>query len=1020
MRYTGTHSLRWGRKIKTVKGRKNRLVQFILNITIIMVLETGFVYAQETVLDITWRGFAQNFKLENFVPDSNGWIQVPYLQKGNIVMEKFPYSEGTYKIKIQVYVDKKGYASTINLFVNEKKVGSLKEDQDTGGSAWYEFEGIKINQGDKLTIEGINHEEELVRLSRLQIIKQEGEFQTVVPSAKQETKAIESTSDNILMNPGFEEGEGSSITGWINQAPNMYKKDETVFYSGKNSLKLSKIDPSLHKFIYQRIPLQPDKRYQITFWAKCENVVAGPEGAGLNCYLESRGGGFYPPGLSGTFNWQKITLPMKKPFKIDPEWSIISLGFFRGAKGTAWIDDVQVEEISEAEVTVGQEITRKGNLVLNENFEEDADNDGVPDNWLPPREGCGSWATDKVISGKHSIKIENNDASVNPLWQQKNIPIKVNQKYLCTINVMAKDFGQEYRFYVEAGPGEGGWWTSSAKWEQTFTSWQKKNLKFTITKPTVTAIYLVFQIKGKGTIWFDDVEIKPVTEEEKEAKESPLEIDLLQPSYRNTIYATQNLETIKIRTKVNVDDIKDKSITVSLKEGEEVIAKRGGSPLTKKEEILEFGAGSLKPGRYVFSAQLKGAGDKVIATVETPLRKVEKASQEVRVREDNILLVNNRPFFPLGICKGSGLAMNDLLLHELHQAGFNLIGFYGPVAKEKSQRNHDMEMADNYNLMVIAGSLGGTYLREQTRSGKEGDIAVIRELVKEDVLNMQGYNNFLGWWIDEPVWGGLPEEPLAEIYRQFYTLDPYHIYWINHAPRNSIEELAAANRFTDISGSDIYPVPEPQYHPSVTPDWTHSDLPNKTLSVVGDETDKLTKTVGGRKPIWMFLQGFGWGPDHKNVNDEMRRPNWEETRFMAYNAIIHGAKGIGYYGVFEYGGRVYKSSDQTLWSDVKRIIKELSRLSPVLVAYSAERKISVSPEGSGIEFITKKCEGALYIIAANTKDKPTTVEFKNLSGTGRMKVLFEENREVEIIGNTFKDHFKGYEVHIYTNAKKLP
>jgi len=165
-----------------------------------------------------------------------------------------------------------------------------------------------------------------------------------------------SAQENLiqLKNPGFEEGKAPAISGWINQVPGMYTKDETVFHSGKASLKLSKTDPSIHKFVYQKIPLQPGKCYQITFWAKCENVVVGPKGAGLNCYLESNVGIFYPRGLSGTFDWQKITLTMTSPCRseVDPKKSFIGFGFYRGASGTAWVDDVKVEEISGPESSI--------------------------------------------------------------------------------------------------------------------------------------------------------------------------------------------------------------------------------------------------------------------------------------------------------------------------------------------------------------------------------------------------------------------------------------------------------------------------------------------------------------------------------------------------------------------------------------------------------------------------------------------------------------------------------------------
>lgn len=163
---------------------------------------------------------------------------------------------------------------------------------------------------------------------------------------------------------------------------------------------------------------------------------------------------------------------------------------------------------------------------------------------------------------------------------------------------------------------------------------------------------------------------------------------------------------------------------------------------------------------------------------------------------------------------------------------------------------------------------------------------------------------------------------MLEGYRALRALDPAHPVWMNHAPRNTIEDLAYFNRGADIVGCDIYPVPMSQLA-------KHSDLADRTMTCVGAYTDRMQAAAPG-KPVWMVLQGTGWGDFLTEDTDEeratLRRPSKEETRFMAYDAIVHGARGILYWGSH------YVEKDSTFWMELLEVMKELDGLQPLLVA----------------------------------------------------------------------------------------
>src|SRR5437870_129704 len=76
-----------------------------------------------------------------------------------------------------------------------------------------------------------------------------------------------------------------------------------------------------------------------------------------------------------------------------------------------------------------------------------------------------------------------------------------------------------------------------------------------------------------------------------------------------------------------------------------------------------------------------------------------------------------------------------------------------------------------------------------------------------------------------------------------------------------------------------------------------SDLPNKDISVVGDVTKKMVDAAGG-KPVWMTLQ-IAWSgvtPNQQRPGLVPRFPALQEERFMAYQAVVDGARGLVFFG----------------------------------------------------------------------------------------------------------------------------
>lgn len=308
---------------------------------------------------------------------------------------------------------------------------------------------------------------------------------------------------------------------------------------------------------------------------------------------------------------------------------------------------------------------------------------------------------------------------------------------------------------------------------------------------------------------------------------------------------------------------------------------------------------------------------------------------------------------------------------------------------------------------------------------KELSVVDAGDTVKEQklraIVRMFRDSPGLGVWKgeDEPQWGEMNSTgkksppPLINAYRIIHEEDPNHPVWIVQAPRGTIAQLKAYNPTYDIGGVDIYPIGYPAGGHVVAGE-------NKAISMVGDYTRKMVQVVEGKKPIWLTLQ-IAWSGVIK-PGKTLRFPTFPEERFMVYQAIINGARGVIFFG----GSLADTLSDTdkpygwnwTFWRRVLRpVIEEVGDRSPLagaLVAPDSKLPIKVQA-GNGIEWCAREVGGDLYILALSREPQKTAlIEFTGLpSAAAEGQVLYESPRKVAARQGAFKDWFAPYDVHVY-------
>ena len=250
-------------------------------------------------------------------------------------------------------------------------------------------------------------------------------------------------------------------------------------------------------------------------------------------------------------------------------------------------------------------------------------------------------------------------------------------------------------------------------------------------------------------------------------------------------------------------------------------------------------------------------------------------------------------------------------------------------------------------------------------------------------------------------------------------LDSRHPIWQNHAPRNSIGSLRKYNGMVEAAGCDIYPVP---FNYGVG----HSDLKDTQLTSVGAYTDRMRAAAPG-KSIWMVLQGFGWrdlSQEGKDDPDQAkgRRPHFPETRFMAYDAIVHGANAILYWGTD------YIEKDSTLWRDLMKVARELRALEPAIVGDRVSREpVALADEtygsvdNQGPQLMLRRTGDDWVLIAVNEYAQGISFNVNQLPREMEGKTLCRlYSEETQVVRNGgFRDGIRGLGVHVYATSRDL-
>ena len=521
---------------------------------------------------------------------------------------------------------------------------------------------------------------------------------------------------------------------------------------------------------------------------------------------------------------------------------------------------------------------------------------------------------------------------------------------------------------------------------------QKKYAEF---RPPRNCKEVMFAIEARGParVQFSNFKLEQFTPVIKQA-----EILLDQPfNFRDGVFSTNKAEKI-----TGCVEFKEKNLTAEL-----ILSDNGKAVYSKKctESDNKFVLPVPAQGKsFELVMTVKDASGKIVCTEKKTINNYAPNPVEVTFRDDGVTLVNGKPFFHIGNWWYTNRGDVDEDLEFLKEAGFNVIFIHHNHPKLKnSDRFPLLDMVQKHGLwgiIELPHKYSVTMNDKQRAEYKNKWVNLIKKYQKHPALF--GY-----FGPDEAMIQGYTVETISEFYHWAKDNDPYHPLWYNEAPVGTVaEHQAYANDTCDVFGVDIYPIGAPH----------GVDLGDRTLTVIGKHTDRSMQAVKYRKPVWMIIQGFSWAhmrrPAKFQPADEAMRktyPDYPQTRFAAFNSILHGATGLQ----FHYLGYTVYVPDE-FWQAVRKTTLELKYLTPVITARTVKNP-AMKCDNPKVNMMVKNLDGKLYYILANESGDSISAKFSGFSEK-QLNVIFE-SAPVKVNNGSFELKLEPYAVRVMSAEK---
>jgi len=266
----------------------------------------------------------------------------------------------------------------------------------------------------------------------------------------------------------------------------------------------------------------------------------------------------------------------------------------------------------------------------------------------------------------------------------------------------------------------------------------------------------------------------------------------------------------------------------------------------------------------------------------------------------------------------------------------------------------------------------------------------------------------LGMWqgTEEPFWNGVSPRALVWSHATVHELDPGHVRTLIQAGIDAtVADLLPYAALVEGQGVDHYPVAYGVADPN--------------LHRVGRWVRLVRRATPSRMVLAVVQICFS-GSDDPARSGAFVVPTRRPERFMAYDAILNGARGVFFFG--GHAARCHRGVDAAAgwnWTFWRRVLARLVReLGPGRGLNAALARpgtgVGLSADDARVQVATRRVGArTIWVIAAYRGRERAVVRFARLPPGYTRAVVYTEERHVRARDGVFTDTFRRWGVHFY-------
>ena len=258
----------------------------------------------------------------------------------------------------------------------------------------------------------------------------------------------------------------------------------------------------------------------------------------------------------------------------------------------------------------------------------------------------------------------------------------------------------------------------------------------------------------------------------------------------------------------------------------------------------------------------------------------------------------------------------------------------------------------------------------------------------------------------------VPPSRILNDYQYLKTLDPTRpvllnlgqgVAWDNWYGRgrrkNHPEDYPEYLKGCDIASFDIYPV-----------NHEKPEMADK-LWYVGRGVERLVQWGNGEKRVWNCIECTA-------LESPRRKPTPEQVRAEVWMSLVHGSSGLIYF-VHQFKPRFDEAAlldDPEMLAAVTRLNGQITALAPVLNSPTLRDAVSVQtqPADGPVSWMAKRVDATTYLFVVGMTNQPAEATFTFAGGQAASRIeVLGEDREIDLHGQKFSDHFGPWGVHLY-------